>query len=88
MRGSLFCGAERPAQIDAMKAPLDGAMRLDKADVSVHRQVLGHQGVGVETQRRQAQKIGLRHRVIDRAAAQAGALAFRIDANVLDEVCI
>ena len=86
VRSSLFCGVEQPAQIDAMKALLDDAMRFDKADVSVHRQVLGHQCVGVETQRGQAQTVGLRHRVIDQAPAQAAALTRRIDANVLDEV--
>jgi len=54
-----------------MKALLERAMRFDKADMGVHRQVLAHQCVGEETQRGQAQMLGLRYRVIDQAPAQA-----------------
>jgi hypothetical protein len=52
-----------------MKTFLEGAMRFDKPEMCVHRQVFDHHHVCVEPERRQAKATGLGCGMFDQAAA-------------------
>jgi hypothetical protein len=55
--------------MDPVKATFDRTMGFDKPDMCVHRQIFGHEHVGVEPQRRQMKTIGLGYRMFDQAPA-------------------
>ena len=65
----LLASGNVASHVNANEAFLDYTMGLDKSKMGVHGQVLDHDNVRVELQRRQAKAIGLRCSVIDQSSA-------------------